>query len=42
MLMNPNGEKTRYSDDELAEFKVLIENKLISQRTVRFLFDPIR
>jgi len=27
--MNPNEEKTRYSDDELAEFKVLIENKLV-------------
>jgi len=32
MLMNPNGEKTRYSDDELEEFKVLIENKLIKAK----------
>jgi len=30
--MNPNGEKTRYSDDELEEFKVLIENKLIKAK----------
>jgi len=30
--MNPKEEKTRYSDDELAEFKVLIENKLIKAK----------
>ena len=30
--MNPNGEKTRYSDDELEEFKVLIENKLVKAK----------
>ncbi|MEM1121257.1 MAG: TraR/DksA C4-type zinc finger protein [Bacteroidota bacterium] len=27
--MNNNREKTRYSDEELAEFKLLIENKLM-------------
>lgn len=27
--MKNNGEKTRYSDEELEEFKVLIENKLV-------------
>ncbi len=32
MLMNPNGEKTRYSDDELEEFKILIENKLVKAK----------
>ena len=30
--MNNNGEKTRYSDDELNEFKVLIENKLVKAK----------
>ena len=30
--MNSNGEKTRYSDDELEEFKVLIENKLVKAK----------
>ena len=30
--MSPNGEKTRYSDDELEEFKVLIENKLVKAK----------
>lgn len=32
MLMNPNEEKTRYSDDELEEFKILIENKLLKSK----------
>ncbi|MFK7982570.1 MAG: TraR/DksA family transcriptional regulator [Saprospiraceae bacterium] len=30
--MNPNEEKTRYSDDELEEFKILIENKLVKAK----------
>lgn len=30
--MNPKEEKTRYSDDELAEFRILIENKLIKAK----------
>ena len=30
--MNQNGEKTRYSDDELEEFKILIENKLVKAK----------
>ena len=30
--MNNKGEKTRYSDEELEEFKVLIENKLIKAK----------
>ncbi len=32
MLMNPNEEKTRYSDDELDEFRILIENKLVKAK----------
>lgn len=32
MLMNPNEEKTRYSDNELEEFRILIENKLIKAK----------
>lgn len=32
MLMNPNEEKTRYSNDELEEFKILIENKLVKAK----------
>ncbi len=30
--MNNNGDKTRYSDEELEEFKVLIENKLVKAK----------
>ena len=30
--MNSNEEKTRYSDDELEEFKILIENKLVKAK----------
>jgi len=30
--MNPNEEKTRYSDDELDEFRILIENKLVKAK----------
>ena len=30
--MNPKEEKTRYSDDELEEFRILIENKLVKAK----------
>ena len=30
--MNHKGEKTRYSDEELEEFKILIDNKLIKAK----------
>lgn len=30
--MNHKGEKTRYSDEELEEFRILIENKLIKAK----------
>lgn len=30
--MKNNEEKTRYSDDELAEFRILIENKLVKAK----------
>jgi len=40
--MNNNGNKTRYSDEELEEFKVLIENKLVkAKEQLNFYLDQL-
>lgn len=40
--MNQNAEKTRYSDDELEEFRVIIEEKLaVARQQLQFYLDQL-